>query len=597
MIKQLLAVIYLPVILLSCKLMPKNEDKGAGDRITGIAEHKWWKEAVIYQIYPRSFKDSDGDGIGDLKGIISKLDYVKSLGIDVVWLNPIFASPNEDNGYDVSDYRSIMKEFGRMEDFDTMLNAIHARGLKLVLDMVVNHSSSEHNWFRESRKSRDNPYRNYYHWWPAEKGLPATRFSFFDVNSSAWQYDSATNAYYLHYFSPKQPDLNWENPALREEIFSMMRFWLDKGVDGFRMDAIPFISKDTMYPLLPEKYKGDFMSYYANGPHLHEYLQEMNKKVLKKYDIITISGGMGVSSPHALDFAGSERNEFNMLLHSEGMDLGYLPGQFNQPDPDGYSLLKFKEIYSKWDSVFQKDGWSTIYLGNHDQPRMLTKWGNDVPLFREQSSKLLTTFLLSMRATPFYYYGDEIGMDNIRFDSIDDYRDIETITMYQKIKKQGGDLEYFLQGQKISARDNGRTPFQWNDAANAGFSEGTPWLGVNSGYKRINAAAEENDPGSILNYFRKMIKLRKENPALVYGKYELFDKNNPTIYAYTRTLDSERFLIILNFSSVGQYYSTPLALQQTKLKVVIDNYGHTGWPKTDQIGLKPYEAVIFKATK
>jgi oligo-1,6-glucosidase len=597
MIKQLLAVIYLPAIFFSCKLMPKeNEKKRDGSDVTA-AQHEWWKEAVVYQIYPRSFKDNDGDGIGDLNGITSKLDYVKSLGIDVIWLNPIFASPNDDNGYDVADYRNIMKEFGTMEDFDNMLRAMHARGLKLVLDLPVNHSSTENNWFRQSRKSRESPYRNYYHWWPAEKGTPPVRYSFFAVDGSAWQYDSATNAYYLHYFSRTQPDLNWENPKLREEIFSMMKFWLDKGVDGFRLDVIPFISKDTTYPPLPKQYNGDFVSYYANGPHLHEYLREMNKKVLSKFSIMSVAAGFGVPASKALDFVKPERNELNLLYHSEGMELGYLPGQFKQVDPAGYSLLKFKEIYSKWDSIFQKEGWGAIYLGNHDQPRMLTRWGNDVPLFREQTSKLLSTFLLSMRATPFYYNGDEIGMDNIKFDRIEDYRDIETINMYQKIKKEGGDLEYFLKAQKIAARDNGRTPLQWNDSANAGFTKGIPWLSINPDYKKINVNVQENDPGSILNYFRKMVKLRKDNPALVNGKYELFDKDNPTIYSYTRTLDSEQFLIVLNFSSVGQYYTTPLTLGQRKLKVVIDNYGHTAWPKTDQIGLKPYEAVIFKAIK
>ena len=597
MSKQLLAVIYLPAILFSCKLMPKENEKKKDDIDVTAVQHEWWKEAVVYQIYPRSFKDSDGDGIGDLNGITSKLGYVKSLGIDAIWLNPIFASPNEDNGYDVADYRSIMKEFGTMGDFDSMLREMHARGLKLVLDLPVNHSSSEHDWFRQSRKSRESPYRNYYHWWPAEKGIPPVRYSFLAVDGSAWQYDSTTNAYYLHYFSRTQPDLNWENPKLREEIFSIMKFWLDKGVDGFRLDVIPFISKDTTYPPLPKQYNGDFVSYYANGPHLHEYLREMNKKVLSKYSIMSVAAGFGVPSSKALDFVKPERNELNLLYHSEGMELGYLPGRFKQVDPAGYSLLRFKEIYSKWDSIFQKEGWGAIYLGNHDQPRMLTRWGNDVPLFREQTSKLLSTFLLSMRATPFYYSGDEIGMDNIKFDRIDDYRDIETINMYQKIKNEGGDLEYFLKTQKIAARDNGRTPLQWNDSPNAGFTAGIPWLSINPDYKKINVNVQESDPGSILNYFRKMVKLRKDNPALVSGKYELFDKDNPTIYSYTRTLDSEQFLIVLNFSSVGQYYITPLTLGQRKLKVVIDNYGHTAWPKTDQIGLKPYEAVIFKAIK
>lgn len=594
MIKPLFAILFLSILLCTCKLMPKNDDVKTADRKGSQHEDKWWKEAVVYQIYPRSFKDSDGDGIGDLKGIISKLDYIKSLGIDVVWLNPIFTSPNEDNGYDISDYRGIAKEFGTMEDFDELLKGLHARGIKLVLDLVANHTSSQHYWFKESRKSRNNPYRNYYHWWPAEKGTPAPRYSFFDVNNNAWKFDSLTNAWYLHYFSESQPDLNWESPALREEMYSMMNFWFTKGIDGFRMDVIPFISKDTNFPILPKEYNGNFVAYYANGPHLHEYLHEMNEKVFSKYNVMTVAEGSGISMSGAMNFVAPERHELNMLYHFDGVSLGYLPNQFKQVDPGGYSLVQFKEIYSKWDSLFNKKGWGTIYLGNHDQPRMLTRWGNDTPVFREQSSKLLTTFLLSMRATPYYYSGDEIGMSNIRFDKIEDYRDIETINMYQKIKNEHGDLQYFLKGQKISARDNGRTPFQWNESTNAGFTIGNPWLQVNPDYKTVNVSKQENDSISILNYFKKMVKLRKENHALIYGKYELIDKDNPTLYAYTRTLDSEQLLVVLNFGAVDQYLSTPGNLAQKKLKVLIDNYGHLKWANTVQIGLKPYESVIFK---
>jgi oligo-1,6-glucosidase len=592
-----LAAILMMVAVCSCKLMPKNEEKKTTDPYAAVPDRKWWKEAVVYQIYPRSFKDSDGDGVGDIKGIISGLDYVKSLGVDVIWLNPVFSSPNTDNGYDISDYRGIMREFGTMEDFDAMLKAMHDRGLKLVMDLVVNHSSSEHPWFKESRKSRNNPYRNYYHWWPAEKGKPAPRFSFFDVEGSAWKFDTATNAWYLHYFSDKQPDLNWENPALRKEIFDMMKFWFDKGIDGFRMDVIPFISKDTTYPELPKSYKGDFVSYYANGPHLHQYLKEMDQEVLSKYNVMSVAEGIGVNPATALDFVDADRKELNMLYHFEGMGLGYMPGAFKRMDPAGYSLVKFKEIYSAWDSVFENKGWGTIYLGNHDQPRMLTRWGNDTPLFREQSSKLLTTFLLSMRATPYYYFGDEIGMDNIKFDSIEDYRDIESINMYKKIKNEGGDLKQFLRDQKISARDNGRTPFQWNDSLNAGFSFGKPWLAVNPNYKKINVAAQEKDSSSILQYFKKMVKLRKQNPALVYGKYELLDKEHPTIYAYTRTLHTDQFLIVLNFSASEQSFTPSSATPQTKLEVQIDNYGMKKWANTAQIILKPYESVIFKVIK
>ena len=571
---------------------PSTEDKKMeNEKFANIPGRKWWKEAVVYQIYPRSFKDSNGDGVGDLKGITSKLDYVKSLGVDVIWLNPIFSSPNDDNGYDISDYRGIMTDFGTMEDFDAMLKAMHDRGLKMVLDLVANHCSDEHEWFKQSRSSRTNPYRNYFHWWPAEKGKPAYRWSFFDVNADAWKFDSLTNAWYLHYFSQKQPDLNWENPKVRKEIFDMMNFWFDKGVDGFRMDVIPFISKDTTFPELPEEYKGDMIAYYANGPHLHEYLKEMNKETLGKYDVMSVAEGIGLTPASAHDFVDEDRNELNMLYHFEGMGLGYLPNTFKVPDPKGYSLVDFKHVYTRWDSVFAEKGWGTVYLGNHDQPRMVTRWGNDAPEYREASSKMLTTFLLSMRATPYYYFGDELGMKNIKFDRIEDYKDIESINMYQQTKNKGGDLNQFIEAQKISARDNGRTPFQWDDSPNAGFTTGTPWLKVNPDYTSINAAVQEKDPNSILNYFRKMVRLRKENPVLIYGKYTLLDKDNPELFAYTRELNGEKVLVVLNFSKLKVAFS----LNGIKItgKAWINNYNEE---KTNEksILLLPYQAVIYK---
>lgn len=549
---------------------------------------KWWKEAVVYQIYPRSFKDDNGDGIGDLKGIISKLDYVKSLGIDVVWLNPIYSSPNGDNGYDISDYENIMQEFGTMHDFDTLLNGMHERGLKLVMDLVVNHSSDQHEWFKQSRSSRENPYRNYYHWWPAEKGKPAHRWSFFDVNGDAWQYDESTNSYYLHYFGDFQPDLNWENPKVREEIFNMIMFWFDKGVDGFRMDVIPFISKDITFPPLPEKYHGDYVSYYAHGPHLHEYLKEMNEKILSKYDVMTVAEGVGITTHDANLLVDEDRHELNMLYHFEGMGLGLLANQFKVPDASGYDLIQFKHIYTKWDNIFADKGWGTVYLGNHDQPRMVTRWGNDAPEFRELSSKMLTTFLMTMRATPYYYNGDELGMNNIKFDSIDDYRDVETINMYQQIKNNDGDLDAFLSAQKIMARDNGRTPFQWNDSDNAGFTSGTPWLKVNSNYKTINAAAQEDDQNSCLNYFRKMVRLRKENLVLIYGKYNLLDSENEKVYAYTRELEDKKLLVLLNFSAESATANT--GIDVSKAKVLINNYSS----KNNNNSLRAYEAVVYE---
>jgi oligo-1,6-glucosidase len=561
------------------------------------ADKTWWKEAVVYQIYPRSFQDSNGDGVGDLKGIISKLDYIKSLGVDVIWLNPIFESPNADNGYDISNYRGIMKEFGTMADFDSLLKGMHERGLKLLLDLVVNHSSDEHEWFKQSRSSRTNPYRDYYHWWPAEKGKPAFRPGAFEADGSGWRYDSLTNAYYLHYFNFKQPDLNWENPKVRAEVFDMMKFWLDKGIDGFRMDVIPFISKDVTFPIitqkdLDEKYNGDWSQYMGNGPFLHQYLKEMNAQVLSKYNCMSVAEGAGVTSKTAHNFVDADRKELNMLYHFEGMGHGLVPGKFRTPDPKGYDLVGFKKIYSKWDSVFATKGWGTIYLGNHDQPRMVTRWGNDAPAYRELSSKMLTTFLLSMRATPYYYFGDELGMTNIKFDSISQYRDIETLAMYQMTKNKGGDLADFLEGQKMGARDNGRTPFQWNNEENAGFTVGTPWIKINDNSKTVNAAVEEKDPKSCLNYFRKMVQLRKNNKTLVYGKYTLLDKNNPKIYAYIRGKGADKILVLLNFSrNVVDWKIT----NQLKIsdKILINNYPQLKKNAT-VVTLNAYQAVCVQ---
>jgi oligo-1,6-glucosidase len=552
------------------------------------SQRKWWKEAVVYQIYPRSFMDSNGDGIGDLRGIIGKLDYIKSLGVDVVWLNPIFSSPNDDNGYDVSDYRGIMEDFGTMADFDEMLEGFHERGIKLVLDLVANHSSDEHFWFKESRKSRDNPYRNYYHWWNAEDGTPPKRWSFFDVNADAWKYDEQTNSYYLHIFSVKQPDLNWENPKLRQEIYDAVRFWFEKGVDGFRMDVITFISKDIPFKELPEKYDGNFVQYYAEGPKLHEYLQEFNREVLSKYDIMTVAEGPGTTTENVLDFVDEDRRELNMSYHFDISNLGHKDLAKKLMSPEGWNFLEFKEIFSKWDAVFDEKGWGTVYLGNHDFPRMVSRWGNDAPEFRELSSKMLSTFLMTMRGTPYYYFGDELGMTNIRFDNIEDYRDIMTINLHKLISSEGGDLDEFMESQKIIGRDNGRTPFQWNSSKNAGFTTGKPWLKVNPNHTEINAEAQESDENSVLNYFRKIVKFRKDNPVLIYGKYTLLDQDNESVYAYTRELNDEKLLILLNFKDKEATAKTDLDVRNAK--VLLGNYPN---PSTNE-NLKPYEAVIFE---
>ena len=546
---------------------------------------KWWKEAVVYQVYPRSYKDSNGDGVGDLRGLISKLDYIKSLGVNVIWLNPSYASPNADNGYDISDYRQIQPEYGTMADFNDMLKGLHQRGIKLVMDLVVNHSSDEHAWFKQARTSRTNPYYNYYHWWPAEKGKPPKRYSAFDVNDDAWAYNKATNSYYLHYFAAKQPDLNWENPKLRQEIYSMMRFWFDKGIDGFRMDVIPFISKDTSFPPIPAQYHGDYFTYYANGPQLHNYLQEMNREVLSKYDVMTVAEGAGVTSSQALNFVDPSRHELDMLYHFEGTGVKYVPNA----TPPTYSLLEFKQVYSKWEQVFADKGWGTVYLGNHDQPRMLSRWGDDRPAFRAASAKLLSTFLLTMHDTPYTYEGDEIGMANIKFDNMADYRDIETLTRYQQVKNKGGDIQAFMDDQKRRARDNARTPMQWDAAKNAGFTTGTPWIKVNPDYPQVNVATEDKDPASVLNYFRQAVAVRHAHKVLVYGQYQLLDADNPHIYAYTRTLGTEKVLVVLNFSPEKRDWALPAGLT-TSGQPWLNNYPTFAAAAT--LPLQPWQAVV-----
>ena len=591
MLNKILAATLL-IALMGCN----NNSVSKKENTVVNTEKKWWKEAVVYQIYPRSFKDSDGDGIGDLKGIVEKLDYVKSLGIDIVWLNPIYGSPNADNGYDISNYDDIMKEFGTMADFDTMLAEMHKRKLKLVMDLVVNHCSDQHEWFKQARSSRTNKYRNYFHWWPAENGKPPFRPGSFEVDGSGWRFDSLTNSYYLHYFSYKQPDLNWENPNLRKDIYAMMNRWFKKGVDGFRMDVIPFISKDTSFPIITQayldsNYNGSWSQYQAGGPFLHQYLQEMNKEVMSKYDVMTLAEGAGTTKATSMAFVDPARKELDMSYHFEGVDLGYLPGQFKQMDPNGYKLIDFKKIYSDWDSVFADKGWGTIYLGNHDQPRMVTRWGNDAPQFREASSKMLTTFLLSMRGTPYYYFGDELGMSNIKFDNIADYKDIETLSMYQQTKNKGGNLQHFINGQKISARDNGRTPFQWDATATAGFTTGKPWLKVNGNKDSVNVEALEKNKNSTLNYFRKMVKLRKDNSdVLVYGKYTLLDKDNPDVYAYTRESGTEKVLVLLSFSKNGGTFN---AAKMQLGQEWINNMQPLNIA-SNIITLQPYQACIVK---
>jgi oligo-1,6-glucosidase len=551
----------------------------------------WWKEAIVYQIYPRSFQDSNGDGIGDLRGIIKRLDYIASLGIDVVWLNPIYGSPNNDNGYDISDYRSIMQEFGTMADFEELLAGFHARGIKVVMDLVVNHTSDQHEWFKQSRSSRDNPYRDYYHWWPAEDGKPPRRWSYFDEEANAWRYDAQTDAYYLHYFARSQPDLKWENPVLRREIYDMMHYWFKKGIDGFRMDVITFISKHDGYPDFGDENQGSIMiDRYAEGPRLHEYLHEMNREVLQHYDIMTVAEGPGTHTHNVLDLVDEDRQELNMNYHFDHQGIGV--GERFIINDDFQNLVKFKQVMSDWDAAFAEKGWNTVYFGNHDFPRMVSRWGNDSPEWRTYSSKLLTTYLLSMRGTPYYYMGDEIGMTNIKFDNIEDYQDLMTINWYNLTKAEGGDLEAFMESHKLCARDNARTPILWDNSENAGFTSGIPWLKVCPNYHNINVAVQENDEQSVLNYFRRMASLRKNCLTLIYGSYELLLPEDKNLYVFERTLDNEKLLIALNFSTNTCHFDYPL----TDAEVLIDNYKDLSFNDLG-ITLKGWQAVIIRVNR
>ena len=561
------------VLCHSCQQAPEPAPQPEPDR-------KWWKEAIVYQLYPRSFKDTDGDGVGDLKGIIEELDYIQSLGVTAVWLNPIYASPNADNGYDVSDYRAIMPEFGTMEDFDRMLEGMHQRGLRLVMDIVVNHSSDQHPWFLSSRSSRTSPYRDYYHWWPAEKGKPPYRYSLFDAKGDAWKYDSLTDANYLHYFSYQQPDLKWENPEVRREVYDIMRIWAEKGVDGFRLDAFQFAAKDTTYPAFPEGYEKDFIKYYAMQEGLHDYLQEMNREVLSRYDVMSVSEGAGrnFEDAHALVDAG--RNELNMAYAFDGVDI---------PKYEGYELDTMKAVFGRWDAEFAREGWLSIFLANHDQARMVSRWGNDSPQVRDASASLLNTFILSMRGTPYCYYGDELGMTNIDFDSISQYRDIAALNSYQKALSEGADMDDFMKRLNVTSRENGRTPMQWTAGPHAGFTGGTPWLPVNDNHQAINVARYDTLEGSVLNHFRKLTRLRRENEVLVYGDYTLVDTGQKQVYAYTRTLGEQRLLVLLNFGESEADPVLPDGMQAGER--LIDNYPDGPRPA---LHLKPWQAVIFR---
>jgi oligo-1,6-glucosidase len=542
----------------------------------------WWKEAVVYQIYPRSFKDSDSDGVGDLRGIIQKLDYIKSLGVDAVWLNPIYRSPNDDGGYDISDYYSIQPEFGSLMDFEELLSGLHSRGLKLIMDLVLNHSSDEHPWFIESRKSKDNSYRDHYFWKAAKNGGPPNNWpSFF--GGSAWQIDEITGEYYLHLFSKKQPDLNWENPKLRREVHALMEFWLDKGVDGLRLDVISAISKRIDFPDTDTPdFNETIRKYYANGPRLKEFISEAKRKVWSQYDVMTVGEGPGITPQNALDYL-DEDHGLDMIFHFGHMFMDQ--GTGGRFDPIPWTMSGFKNVFKTWDEAFEKRGWGSVFLGNHDFPRMVSRWGSD-KVYWEKSSKLLITLLLSMRGTPFIFQGDEIGMTNINLNAISESRDIETLNGWLEAQKRGVSEREFLKVINYSGRDNARTPMQWNTESEGGFTQGKAWMPVNSNKSVINVEAQQADRNSILNYFTRMVAVRKANPVLTYGRYLCQEVEREDLFVFNRELGEENVLVMLNFSDDPVKFPTIGFGVRDRL---IGNYADV-----DSEMIRPWEALVFK---
>lgn len=557
-------------------------------------EKRWWKESVVYQIYPRSFCDSNGDGIGDLNGITSKLDYLKELGVDVIWLSPVYKSPNDDNGYDISDYQDIMDEFGTMEDFDRMLATAHEKGIKIMMDLVVNHTSDEHKWFIESRKSTDNPYRDYYIWRPAKEdgSLPNNWGSCF--SGPAWEYDKTTDMYFLHLFSKKQPDLNWDNPVVRQEVFDMMNWWLEKGVDGFRMDVISLISKEQ--PELPDKEPGingyATFNVSANGPHVHEYLQEMRQKALNNADTITVGECSGVTLEEAKKYARSDEKELNMVFQFEHMDVDSdeNAGKWTTRKMD---LRDLKKILTRWQKGLQDIAWNSLYWENHDQPRSVSRFGNDSDEYREISAKMLATCIHMMQGTPYVYQGEELGMTNCPFNTLENFRDLESINAFHELTEQGKMTEEEMMAAiGYKGRDNARTPMQWDDSANAGFSDAdaTPWIMVNPNYTKINAKDQVSREDSVFKYYQKLIKLRHESDLIVYGTYDLILDDDKDIYAYIRTLGDEKLIVYCNFSENTREVELPEEF--TDGKILISNYNDA--KVSEKITLRPYEAIVIQ---
>jgi oligo-1,6-glucosidase len=547
-----------------------------------MIERKWWKEGVVYQIYPRSFKDSTGNGVGDIEGIIQKLDYLQSLGITMIWLCPIYESPNHDNGYDISDYRNISDEFGGSTSFDRLLEAMHQRGLKLIMDLVVNHSSDEHHWFKEAKKSKDNPYHDYYIWrGDNQNQLPNNWQSFF--NGSVWKWNDTTEEYFLHLFTHKQPDLNWENPQLRQEVYDIIEFWLDKGIDGLRMDVISLISKRLEFSDVPNDmpFIDVIEQVYANGPRVHEFLKEMNDKILSKFDVVTVGEGPGVNLEHGPRYVSATEKELNMVFHFDHLTLDYgLEGKY---DPVPLDFIRFKSIFSQWDKALANNGWNSIFLGNHDFSRIVSRFGND-GIYRLESSKLLVTLLMTLRGTPYIYQGDEIGMTNVSHESISDYDDVETQNAWKAAEDKGKDMNQFMKAVHWQSRDNARTPMQWDETEYAGFSSAKPWIPLNENYTSINVAAADVDLNSILNYYRRVIAYRKANHTLIYGDFEDINPEHKQIFCYRRWDTNGEFLIVHNFSDHVIDWENP----DKTLTFQIGNYD-----KLNKSKLAPWESRIY----
>ncbi|HMA59491.1 MAG TPA: alpha-glucosidase [Halanaerobiales bacterium] len=559
-----------------------------------MVKHRWWKESVVYQIYPRSFNDSNNDGIGDIPGIIEKLDYIKKLGIDVIWLCPIYESPNADNGYDISDYRAVMDEFGDLEDLEKLIAEIHKRDMKIIMDLVVNHTSDEHEWFIKSKKSKDNPYRDYYIWKEGkEDNQPPNNWGSF-FGGSTWTYDEKTEEYYLHLFTEKQPDLNWENKEVRDNIYEMMRWWLDKGIDGFRMDVINMISKDQSFPdgkKGPNDDYGDGTPYFINGPRLYQYIKEMGENVLFDYDIMTVGETFNFGVENAKKFAKADGKDLlNMVFHFELMSVDRQDD--NKWVKKEIDLTEIKDIYKKWNQELYEKGWNAIYLGNHDQPRIVSRFGDDEE-YREESAKMLATMMMTMPGTPYIFQGEEIGMTNVAFDDIGKYRDVETINYMRIQTRKGRSKDKVMEDIHRVSRDNSRTPMQWNDNLNAGFTKSTPWINVNPNYKEINVKNALKDEDSIFYHYQEMIKLRKQNPALIYGRYLPILEEHKQIFAYRRIFEDDEFLVVLNFFGNDVEVSLPAEINLDNYQLVMKNYENKN-KKQNSLTLKPYESLVFK---